>query len=81
MSAIQDWQQKKPCAEVSRKPGARGAVVSGDDQYTTFTQWWLTPCMYAEYVFSGGRAKLSQVKQFHAGQKRQICSRMECTSQ
>ena len=23
----------------------------GDDQYTTFTQWWLTPCMYAEYVF------------------------------
>lgn len=25
--------------------------VRGDEQYTTFTQWWLAPSMYASYVF------------------------------
>lgn len=28
----------------------RGAQ-KGEDQYTNFTQWWLTPMMYNEYVF------------------------------
>ena len=23
----------------------------GDDQYTVFTQWWLMPCMYTDYIF------------------------------
>ena len=27
------------------------AAQQSDDQYTNFTQWWLTPVMYADYVF------------------------------
>ena len=36
---------------VAQTGANRSWTQTNNDQYTNFTQWWLTPAMYADYVF------------------------------